>query len=214
MPATELPGQEPLATIRTPKQDKRLPKVLEVDQVERLLSTPDTNTLMGSRDRALLEVLYSTGIRVGELVALDIGDVDFVGKHVRVRHGKGNKERTTPIGPTALKAIQHYLDMRRADPRAAGFDPQVLFASKRGGRLDTRSVRGQFRKHLSEAGLSSAFGPHSLRHSYATHLLNSGSDLRTVQELLGHASISTTQIYTHLTTARLKEAYSAAHPRA
>ena len=205
--------ENPLATIRTPKQDKRLPKFLEMEQVETLLGAPDTNTLLGARDRAMLEVLYSTGIRVSELVDLNIADVDFVGQCVKIR-GKGKKQRTTPIAPTALNAVQHYLDMRRADPRAAHFDQEALFANKHGQRLSTRSVRRKLDKYLAEAGLDPTISPHTLRHSFATHMLNNGADLRSVQELLGHQSLSTTQIYTHLTNARLKKAYDTAHPRA
>jgi integrase/recombinase XerC len=203
----------PLATIRTPKQEKRLPKFLELEQVEMLLAVPDTGTLLGARDRAMLEVLYSTGIRVSELVDLNIADVDFLGQCARIR-GKGKKQRTTPISPTALNAIQHYLDMRRADPRAGQFDQEALFANKHGQRLSTRSVRRKLDKYLSQAGLDPTISPHTLRHSFATHMLNNGADLRSVQELLGHQSLSTTQIYTHLTNARLKKAYDEAHPRA
>jgi len=202
----------PLATIRTPKQEKRLPKFLEAEQIETLLNTPDINTLLGSRDRAMLEVMYSTGIRVSELVDLNQGDVDFVGQCLRVR-GKGKKHRTTPIGPTALAAVRRYQDMRQADPRAGTFDQEALFVNKHGQRLSTRSVRRKLDKYLAEAGLDPSISPHTLRHSFATHMLNAGADLRSVQELLGHQSLSTTQIYTHLTTARLKKAYDEAHPR-
>jgi len=202
----------PLATIRTPKQEKRLPKFLEVSQVETLLHTPDANTLLGARDTAMLEVMYSTGIRVSELVGLNQGDVDSVGQALRIR-GKGKKQRTTPVGPTALAAVQKYLDMRRADPRSADSDQQALFVNKHGQRLSTRSVRRKLDKYLAIAGLDPTISPHTLRHSFATHMLNNGADLRSVQELLGHQSISTTQVYTHLTTARLKQAYQDAHPR-
>ncbi|MCP4246879.1 MAG: tyrosine recombinase XerC [bacterium] len=202
----------PLATIRTPKQDKRLPKFLEIEQIDKLLSTPDQNTLLGARDRAMLEVMYSTGIRVSELVGLNITDVDTMGQCLRIR-GKGKKQRTTPIGPTALAAIGRYLELRRADPRSAEFDQEALFANKHGQRLSTRSVRRKLDKYLAEAGLDPSISPHTLRHSFATHMLNNGADLRSVQELLGHQSLSTTQIYTHLTTTKLKEAYDEAHPR-
>ncbi|HUU83579.1 MAG TPA: site-specific tyrosine recombinase/integron integrase [Phycisphaerae bacterium] len=202
----------PLATIRTPKQEKRLPKFLEPEQIGILLNTPDVNTLLGARDRAMLEVLYSTGLRVSELVDLNMDDVDYVGQCVHVR-GKGKKQRTTPIGPTALAAVRKYLDMRRADPRSANFDQQAMFANKHGQRLSTRSVRRKLDKYLAQAGLDPSISPHTLRHSFATHMLNNGADLRSVQELLGHQSLSTTQIYTHLTTARLKKAYDEAHPR-
>ncbi|MFQ5491790.1 MAG: tyrosine recombinase XerC [Phycisphaerae bacterium] len=203
----------PLATIRTPKQEKRLPKFLEQEQVEVLLNTPDINTLLGSRDRAMLEVLYSTGIRVSELVDLNITDIDFGGCCLRVR-GKGKKQRTTPIGPTALAAIRRYMDMRRNDPRVAEYDQDALFANKHGQRLSTRSVRRKLDKYLAQAGLDPSISPHTLRHSFATHMLNNGADLRSIQELLGHQSLSTTQIYTHLSSQRLKKAYDDAHPRA
>ncbi len=203
----------PLATIRTPKQEKRLPKFLEVEKITKLLSTPDDNTLLGARDRAMLEVLFSTGVRVSELVNLNFGDVEYEGRTIRVR-GKGKKQRTTPIGTTALAAIQKYLQLRRADVRSANFDQQALFVNKHGQRLSTRSVRRKLDKYLVQAGLDPSISPHTLRHSFATHMLANGADLRSVQELLGHQSISTTQIYTHLTTPRLKEAYDDAHPRA
>jgi integrase/recombinase XerC len=202
----------PLAAIRTPKQEKRLPKFLELEQINRLLSTPDDGTLLGARDRAMLEVLFSTGVRVSELVDLDFAEVDFQTQVIRVR-GKGKKQRTTPIGPTAIAAINKYLELRRMDPRAGSFDQQALFVNKHGQRLSTRSVRRKLDKYLTEAGLDPSISPHTLRHSFATHMLANGADLRSVQELLGHQSLSTTQIYTHLTTPRLKEAYDNAHPR-
>jgi integrase/recombinase XerC len=203
----------PLATIRTPKQDKRLPKFLEVEKITKLLSTPDDNTLLGARDRAMLEVLFSTGVRVSELVDLNFADVDFEGRTIRVR-GKGKKQRTTPIGATALAAVQKYIQLRRADARSTNFDQTALFVNKHGQRLSTRSVRRKLDKYLAQAGLDPSISPHTLRHSFATHMLANGADLRSVQELLGHQSISTTQIYTHLTTPRLKQAYDDAHPRA
>lgn len=203
----------PLAAIRTPKQEKRLPKFLELEQITALLSAPDDTTLLGARDRAMLEVLFSTGVRVSELVDLNFADVDFEGGVIRVR-GKGKKQRTTPIGPTAIAAIRRYIDLRRADARAATFDQAALFVNKHGQRLSTRSVRRKLDKYLQAAGLDPSISPHTLRHSFATHMLNNGADLRSVQELLGHQSLSTTQVYTHLTTPRLKEAYDESHPRA
>ncbi len=202
----------PLASIRTPKQEKRLPKFLEVEQINKLLATPNDATLLGSRDRAMLEVLFSTGVRVSELVDLNFAEVDFVGQTLRVR-GKGKKQRTAPIGPTAIAAIKKYLELRRADPRAATFDQEALFVNKHGQRLSTRSVRRKLDKYLAECGLDPSISPHTLRHSFATHMLNNGADLRSVQELLGHQSLSTTQVYTHLTTPRLKAVYDEAHPR-
>ncbi len=203
----------PLAAIRTPKQDKRLPKFLEEEQIRKLLETPDVATLLGARDRAMLETMYSTGVRVSELVDLNLQDVDFVGEALHIR-GKGKKERITPIAPTALAWIRRYMDMRRADPRAASFNQQAVFVNKHGQRLSTRSVRRKLDKYLALAGLDPSISPHTLRHSFATHMLNRGADLRSVQELLGHQSLSTTQIYTHVTTARMKQAYDDAHPRA
>ena len=203
----------PLTTIRTPKQEKRLPKFMDLEQVSKLLSTPDPNTLLGSRDRAMLEVLFSTGVRVSELVELNFADLEFEGQTIRVR-GKGKKQRTAPIGPTAIAALQKYIELRRTDARAATFDQEALFVNKHGQRLSTRSVRRKLDKYLDEAGLDSTISPHTLRHSFATHMLNNGADLRSVQELLGHQSLSTTQVYTHLTTPRLKAAYDDSHPRA
>lgn len=203
----------PLATIRTPKQEKRLPKFLEEEQVRKLLETPDVTSLLGCRDRAMLETMYSTGVRVSELVDLNIGDIDFVGECLHIR-GKGKKERITPISPMALGWIRRYMEMRRAEPRSANWDQQAVFVNKHGQRLSTRSVRRKLDKYLAIAGLPPDVSPHTLRHSFATHMLNRGADLRSVQELLGHQSLSTTQIYTHVTTRRMKESYDNAHPRA
>ena len=206
-------SSNPVAPIRTPKQDKRLPKCLEVAQIEKLLANPDTTTLLGARDRAMLETLYSTGIRVSELIALNVGDVDLITSVVRV-NGKGKKRRVIPLGPGAVQTIIHFLDLRRNSPRSAGFDPEALFINKHGQRLSTRSVRRKLDKYLLEAGLDLSVSPHTLRHSFATHMLQRGADLRSVQEMLGHQSLSTTQIYTHLTGETVKEAYDKSHPRA
>lgn len=203
----------PVAPIRTPKQDKRLPKCLEVEQIEKLLANPDTTTLLGARDRAMLETLYSTGMRVSELTALDIGDVDLSSNVVRVA-GKGKKRRVIPLGPGAVQMILHFLDLRRNDPRANTFDPEALFINKHGQRLSTRSVRRKLDKYLLEAGLDLSVSPHTLRHSFATHMLRRGADLRSVQEMLGHQSLSTTQIYMHLSGETVKENYDKTHPRA
>ena len=203
----------PVVSIRTPKQEKRLPRFLEYDEIKRLLATPPVNTWLGARDRAMLETLYSTGIRVSELVALNMDDIDFLGEVVHVR-GKGKKERIAPIGSSALQTIQHYMEYRNKRAQSNGnFDAKVLFVNKHGRRLSTRSVRRKMDKYLKIAGLDPAISPHTLRHSFATHMLNNGADLRSVQELLGHQSLSTTQIYTHLTTRKLKEVYDGAHPR-
>jgi integrase/recombinase XerC len=206
-------SSNPVTAVRTPKQDKKLPRFLEYEEVKRLLETPPTNTWLGARDRAIMETLYSTGVRVSELVALNMEDIDFLGEVIHVR-GKGKKERVTPIGTSALQTIQHYMEYRnKRAQNNSNFDSKVLFVNKHGKRLSTRSVRRKMDKYLKMAGLDPAISPHTLRHSFATHMLNNGADLRSVQELLGHQSLSTTQIYTHLTTARLKEVYDNAHPR-
>lgn len=203
----------PLATIRTPKQDKRLPKYLEEHEVRKLLETPDVTAMLGCRDRAMLETMYSTGVRVSELVDLNLADIDFVGEALHIR-GKGKKERICPIAPTALAWIKRYMELRRADPRSSTFNQESVFVNKHGQRLSTRSVRRKLDKYLAICGLDPAISPHTLRHSFATHMLNRGADLRSVQELLGHQSLSTTQIYTHVTAARMKQVYEQAHPRA
>ncbi len=203
----------PVTPIRTPKQDKRLPKCLEEEQIEKLLSNPDTTTLLGARDRAMLEVLYSTGMRVSELIALNVGDVDLSSNVVRVQ-GKGKKRRVIPLGPGAVRTILHFLDLRRNDPRNGSFDAEALFINKHGQRLSTRSVRRKLDKYLLEAGLDLSVSPHTLRHSFATHMLRRGADLRSVQEMLGHQSLSTTQVYTHLSGETVKEDYDQSHPRA
>jgi len=203
----------PVAAVRTPKQDKKLPMFLEYEDVKRLLDTPPMNNWLGARDRAILETLYSTGIRVSELVALNMDDIDFLGEVVHIR-GKGKKERIAPISSSALQVIQHYMEYRNKRAQSSrNFDAKVLFVNKHGRRLSTRSVRRKMDKYLKMAGLDPAISPHTLRHSFATHMLNNGADLRSVQELLGHQSLSTTQVYTHLTTKKLKEVYDNAHPR-
>jgi integrase/recombinase XerC len=206
-------ANNPVASIRTPKQEKRLPKYLDVEQIEKLFSNCDSTTLLGARDRAILEMLYSTGIRVSELVALDVSDIDLGSSAIRVR-GKGKKERVIPIGPGAVKAVIHYLDLRRTGFQTPKHDPDALFVNKHGQRLSTRSVRRKLDKYLLEAGLDLSVSPHTLRHSFATHMLQRGADLRSVQEMLGHQSLSTTQIYTHLTDENVKREYEKAHPRA
>jgi len=203
----------PLSTIRTPKQDKRLPKYLEEHEIRKLMDTPDVSNTLGCRDRAMLETMYSTGVRVSELVDLNLADIDFVGEALHIR-GKGKKERITPISPTALAWIKRYTELRRADPRSEAFNQEAVFVNKHGQRLSTRSVRRKLDKYLMICGLDPSISPHTLRHSFATHMLNRGADLRAVQELLGHQSLSTTQIYTHVTAARMKQAYDQAHPRA
>src|SRR5947209_5918885 len=203
----------PLSTIRTPKQDKRLPKCLDLEQVQKLLDAPGDADLLSARDKAMLEVLYSSGIRVSELVELEMGDLDLQEGVLRVK-GKGRKDRLTPIGSQAIKALQRYFELRAQEPKCQGNSAARVFLNKHGETLSTRSVRRKLDKYLVQAGLDPGISPHTLRHSFATHLLNNGADLRSVQELLGHQSLSTTQIYTHLTTSRMKEVYDSAHPRA
>ncbi len=203
----------PLSTIRTPKQEKRLPRCLDLEQVQKLLDAPGDGDLLSSRDKAMLEVLYSSGIRVSELVELEMADLDLQEGVLRVR-GKGRKDRLTPIGSQAIKAVQRYFELRATEPKCQGPHAQRVFLNKHGEGLSTRSVRRKLDKYLLSAGLDPGISPHTLRHSFATHLLNNGADLRSVQELLGHQSLSTTQIYTHLSTSRVKEVYDAAHPRA
>lgn len=208
----------PMTLIRTPRQGKRLPKAITIEQVERLLSAPDDRDILGKRDRAMLETLYSTGIRVSELVGLEIHDVDPAGECMRVK-GKGRKERMVPLGSHALAAVMRYVEAMRADGRfaaswAEGRSFRPLFLNKHGQRLSSRSVRRKLDKYLKQVGLDPHISPHTLRHSFATHLLDNGADLRSVQELLGHQSLSTTQVYTHLTTQRMQDAYNQAHPRA
>ena len=202
----------PMITIRTPKQEKRLPKFMTEEQMTKLLATPKDGDVLGARDKAMLECMYSTGIRVSELVGLNMEDVDFAGAVIKVR-GKGRKERLAPMGQSAIASIQKYLALRGGVVKDA-LPTGPLFVNKHGQRLSTRSVRRKLDKYLIEAGLDPDISPHTLRHSFATHMLNHGADLRSVQELLGHQSLSTTQIYTHLTTSRIKQVYDAAHPRA
>jgi tyrosine recombinase XerC len=196
----------PTLSISTPKQEKRLPLFLTEEEITRLIESVLTKDERGLRDKAILETFYSTGIRISELVGLDIADVDFIGGIVKVM-GKGKKERIVPIGEKAIAAIRAYLDKRKKQA-------DTLFLNKSGQRITTRGVRNIVKKYIRLASIKQGVSPHTLRHSFATHLLNRGADLRSVQELLGHANLSTTQIYTHLTTERLRDVYDKAHPRA
>jgi integrase/recombinase XerC len=203
-------SRNPVKLIRTPRQERRLPKFLQPGEVERLLAATKGDDLLALRDAAILEVLYSTGMRVSEVVALDLEHVDPIGEVVRVR-GKGKRERLAPLGSYALRALGRYL-AARAD--TGPIDKKAVFVNRHGRRLSMRSVRRKLAKYLAIAGLDPKVSPHTLRHSFATHMLERGADLRAVQELLGHRSLSTTQIYTHVTAGRLKEIYESAHPRA
>lgn len=203
----------PVKAVRTPKLDKRLPHVLSGDEIGRLLDAPSGGDLASLRDKAILETLYSTGMRVGELTGCSVRDVDFPAEIAKVM-GKRRKERFCPLGSYALKALRAYLDARGITPIQAPRCREPLFANLRGTRLTSRSVGRMLGARLAQAGLSAKTHPHTLRHSFATHLLDRGADLRSVQELLGHASLSSTQIYTHLSAERLKQIYEKAHPRA
>jgi integrase/recombinase XerD len=202
---------DPTLDVAAAHRPRRLPDVLTVEEVERLLAQPRGDGPAALRDRAILELLYAAGLRVGELVALDVGDVQLGVECVRCV-GKGSKERIVPIGAAAVRALQRYLAHARpalARRRATA----ALFLNRRGGRLSRQSVWGLLRASARRAGIRKPVGPHTLRHSFATHLLDGGADLRAVQEMLGHASVVTTQIYTHLTRSRLREVYRRAHPR-
>ena len=176
------------------------------------MATPPANTPLGLRDRAILETLYSAGVRVSELTGLNMADVDLESGMATVR-GKGKRERLALLGPEALAAVKHWLEQRPALSRRAPAQPAV-FLNKNGTRLTPRSVGRLLAKHLASAGVDARASPHTIRHSFATHLLDRGADIRSVQELLGHRSLGTTQIYTHVTTNRLRDSYHKAHPRA
>jgi integrase/recombinase XerC len=203
----------PVRQVRTPRLDKKLPSFLDEDEIRRLLEATTGDSFTDRRDRALLETLYGGGLRVSEATGLDLADLQLDQGFALIR-GKGGKERLAPLGTGATRSIEEYLPERavRAEKLMSGVD--ALFINKNGTRLNVRSVRRILDRRVSVAGLRKAITPHTLRHSFATHLLNRGADLRAVQELLGHANLTTTQIYTHVTTHRLKEVYDQAHPRA
>jgi integrase/recombinase XerC len=206
--------ENPAKPLRNPRLGRSLPHFLSTEEVARLLSAPPADDAAGLRDRAMLETVYSAGLRVSELVGLNLFDLDFAGGLLHVR-GKGKKERLAPVGSYAERAIRDWLDVRVVKPslqRDDGDEP--IFISRVGTRITTRSVGRMIEKYLKQTGLDSRTSPHTLRHSFATHLLDRGADIRSVQELLGHKSLITTQIYTHVSTATLKEAYEKAHPRA
>ena len=203
----------PAKPLRNPRKGRSLPHFLSAEDIGRLLTAPPANTTAGLRDRAILETMYSAGLRVSETVGLNRGDIDFEDGILRIR-GKGRKERLAPIGSYAATALQKWLAKARLHPRepAGGLSP--VFLNKFGRRLTTRSVARMLEKYLQLTSLDARTTPHSLRHSFATHLLDRGADIRSVQELLGHKSLVTTQIYTHVNTATLREVYEKAHPRA
>jgi len=199
----------PILALSSPKLDKHLPQFMTEEEVKKLIESAFAHgekDERGLRDRAILETFYSTGMRISEVVGLNTDDIDFISGVVKVL-GKGKKERIVPIGDAALTTIRKYMDKRKKHS-------EVVFLNRSGGRITTRGVRNIVLKYLQLAGIKHGVSAHTLRHSFATHLLNRGADLRTVQELLGHANLSTTQIYTHLTTERLKAVYDKAHPHA
>ena len=200
----------PAASLSTPKIDKKLPLFMNVSDVVKLLESPDASDDMGLRDRAILETLYSTGIRVSELVGLNKEDVDFISGVLKV-YGKGKKERLVPVGDKALRAIRAYFEKIKVTEIN---ERKPVFLNKSQRRVSDRAVRRIVHKYIHKTSLNESISPHTLRHSFATHMLDRGADLRSVQELLGHANLSTTQIYTHVTTERLKSIYDKVHPRA
>jgi site-specific recombinase XerD len=209
---TERVGQNPADLVSSPKREEKLPRVLTVEQVRGLLEGIPARTPLELRDRAMLELAYSCGLRCEEIVNLDLGALDFETEQLRVL-GKGSKERLLPVGAPAQRALQRYMERGR---HALTTDPRelALFLSKSGRRLSNSDVTRRLGLWVREAALAAGVSPHSLRHSFATHLLEGGADLRVIQELLGHASISTTQVYTRVDAARLRNAYAATHPRA
>ena len=203
--------ENPARLLPLPKKEQRLPKFLYYSEVEALLAAPDTSSLSGKRDKAILELLYAAGLRVAEISSLNCGAIDFDRGYVLVL-GKGAKERWEPVHDLALQAIRSYLDARLAVGQPAEKkDP--LFLNNRGGRLSTRSYRNILNKYVQQIALIKKISPHALRHTFATHLLDQGADIRAVQELLGHASVRTTQIYTHVSKEKLRQMYDVSHPR-
>ena len=209
--------KNPVEGIRSPKLPKDLPPMLSVDHMFVLLDAPDPTTALGARDKAILEMLYGCGLRVSELTSLNLTSIDFLQKWVRVV-GKGSKERVIPVGRQALSAVRNWLNLRqdcrknRALPKPS--DEPALFLNRFGGRLTPRSVARLLDKHIMKVATLLSVSPHALRHSFATHLLDSGADLRHIQELLGHVSLSTTQRYTHMSPDHLMAVYDKAHPKA
>ena len=203
----------PARALRNPRKARKLPHFLSTEEIGKLLAAPPANQSMGLRDRAILETLYSAGLRVSELVDLCDGDLDFEQSIVRVR-GKGRRERLSPLGSYATQALKQWQEVRKVSAKEPAGRQAPVFVNKFGTRLTSRSVGRLLEKHLKQAGLDSRTSPHTLRHSFATHLLDRGADIRSVQELLGHKSLETTQIYTHVSTSSLRAAYEKAHPRA
>lgn len=208
-----LVSSNPAEALRTPKIESRLPRVLDLPEIEKLLATPDTSQFLGLRNRTMLETLYSAGLRASELLGITEEDLDLRAGLVRVK-GKGKKERLAPLGKHALEWLERYLPQKRQRQAETGNENDFVFIHEKGAPLRQRELNRDFQKILAAANITKKSSPHSLRHSFATHLLDRGADLRLVQELLGHANLSTTQIYTHVSLERLKAIYEKAHPRA
>ncbi|MDQ0161456.1 site-specific tyrosine recombinase XerD [Aeribacillus alveayuensis] len=206
-------NEDPSVHIETPQVERKLPNVLSLSEVEKLLETPKRTSPIGFRDKAMLEVLYATGIRVSELIQLNVSDVHLLMGFIRC-YGKGKKERIVPIGDKAAMALQEYIDKGRSKLIKEKHRTEALFLNHHGKRMTRQGFWKNLKKIAREAGIQKELTPHTLRHSFATHLLENGADLRAVQEMLGHADISTTQIYTHVTKTRLKDVYKQFHPRA
>ena len=208
--------QNPALLVSSPRVDRKLPNHLTIEQMIQFIETPETDTVLGKRDRAILELLYASGVRVSELVGLNLSDIDYNHQTLRVK-GKGRKERMVPFGSHAKTALETYLGVRgellvEADPDDR--DPLAVFMNYQGTRITTRSVGRMLDKYCKQCAEIHHVSPHALRHSFATHLLDAGADLRTIQELLGHARLTTTQQYTHVSTDKLMEVYDKAHPKA
>lgn len=203
----------PAKEVASPKIPKRVPKFLTIDEVEALLKAPDEIDLLGLRDKAILELLYASGLRVSELVGLDIENMDLSGGVVKVL-GKGRKERLVPVGTKACDALRSYINAMPTLAVAANNGGGALFVNRQGGRLTARSIERLVSKYLKRCGIQKTVTPHVLRHTFATHLLNAGADMRGIQELLGHASLSTTQKYTHVSVNKMMDVYDQAHPKA
>ncbi len=209
----EILDTNPAATLLYLKKEKKLPSFFQYEVILKALSFPDTNTIDGLRDRVILEIFYSTGIRLRELVGMNLEDVDLTNEVLRVT-GKGSKDRLVPFGKSIVKIIKEYIKARAQFTQSLDLSTEAFFLNKKGKRVSPGQVQYRVKKYLLAASEKQEAYPHMLRHSFATHLLDEGADLMSVKELLGHSSLSTTQVYTHLTTERLKKVYKQAHPRA
>ncbi|HYP27989.1 MAG TPA: tyrosine recombinase XerC [Blastocatellia bacterium] len=206
----------PARLVASPRLEKKLPKVISFEDVVRFIETPDTDTVLGKRDRAILELLYASGVRVAELAGLNLEDIDFTHDSIRVR-GKGRKERIVPFGSPAKDALQKYMGVRGellVEAPEDMRDPSALFLNYQGTRITTRSVGRMIDKYVRECAMAHDISPHSLRHCFATHLLDNGADMRSIQELLGHARLSSTQIYAQVSMEKIMKVYDKAHPKA